>query len=198
MKKTIIIITLFLIFLPPLLHVALLLYGKYHSCGRTYQATLDRIGWQMTFTEQNADTILKFTFVNIEKNQCDSLSLLTHNTHGIIVDYTFIEGLDTVFIRKDVELRDLFPPEEQNKYSVTPDWFKVYNPIIGDIPPGCRSISFSDSSFFSYDRNKCTYIPKSNKIHIIRLKHETDWENNYYLFDETKDDTIRVQLVLLE
>lgn len=198
MKKTIIIITLFLIFLPPLLHVALLLNGKYHSYGRTYQATLDRIGWQMTFTEQNADTILKFTFVNIENNQCDSLSFLTHNGGcGKVIDFTFIEGVDTVFIRKKRELRDLFPPEEQNKYPVTPDG-EFYNPIIGDITPGCRSISFSDSSFFSYDRNKCTYVPKSNKIHIVTLSHNTERGNTYYLFDETKDDTIRVQLVLLE
>ena len=199
MKKTLIIIVLFLIFLPPLILVTLLLYCKYYTYGRTYQATLDRIGWQMTFTEQNADTILNFTFSNMRINQQDRLSLLTRNsnTHNV-VSFVLVEEVDSVFIRKELEFRDLFPPEEQKNNLKNPEWFQVSkDPIIGGIPLGFRSISYSDSSFFSYDRKMHDYIPKSNKIHVVTLYHETERGNAYYLWDETKNDTVGVKLFVL-
>ena len=193
MKKTLIIIVLFLIFLPPLILVTLLLHGKYHTYGRTYQATLDRIGWQMTFTEQNADTILNFTFSNMRMNQHDSLSMLIHNQHGSVVSFTFIEDVDTVFIRNKRELKDWYPPEEQIE-QITPEWYVPQKRIIGDIPTRCRLISFSDSCFFSYDKEDSSYNPKSSIIHVVTLYHETDWGNAYYLWDRTSDGAIGVQL----
>lgn len=58
MKRDFYLIFLCILYLPGVLYLAILFYGTFHHYGRTFEATIDRVGWQMVFTEQNADTVL--------------------------------------------------------------------------------------------------------------------------------------------
>ena len=107
-----------------------------------------------------------------------------------VASFLFIEGVDTLYIRKNQENRDLFPPEKQCRH---PD-IVVDNPIVGELPAKCKAVSFSDSRFFIYDKKTCTYIPKNVKTHVVTLFHDTERTNTYYLYDMTKSDTLDVKL----
>ncbi len=195
MKKNIYAIFLCLFCLPAVVYLTILIYSTFHSNGRTYEATVDRSGWQMVFTEQNADTLLRFTFRPKGKQKCDSLSFLIYNEFcGNVVSFLFVEGVDTLYIRKNLEFRNLFPPEEQSQHPVAPPDFVVDNPIVGELPVRCKAVSFSDPRFFIYDKKKCSYIPKNAKMHVVTLFHETERANTYYLSDMTQNDTLDVKL----
>ena len=195
MKKNIYILFLCLFCLPAVVYLTILLYSTFHSYGRTYEAKVDRVGWQMVFAEQNADTLLRFTFHQKGKQKCDSISLLMHNAYcSDVVSFLFVEGVDTLYIRKNLEVRDLYPPEEQSQHPVTPPDFVVDNPIVGKLPARCKAVSFSDPRFYIYDKKKCSYIPKNAKTHDVTLFHETERADTYHLFDMTQNDKIDIKL----
>ena len=195
MKKNIYIIFLVILCIPALVYIAIFLYSTFHSYDRTFKANVDRFGWQIKFTEQEADSLLNFTLYQKRGKTCDSISLLIRNRYmEDVVSFLFVEGNDTLYIRKEKEFRELFPPEEQNQHLVAPPDFVVINPVVGKLPSKCKTVSYSDQRFFVYDRKKCTYIPKNNNIHVVTLTHLTERTNSYYLFDQTKNDTLEIKL----
>lgn len=195
MKKNIYTIFLCLFCLPAVVYLTILLRSTFRSNGRTYKVTVDRVGWQMIFTEQNADTLLRFTFHEKGKQKCDSIPLLIHNDFGgDVISFLFVEGVDTLYIRKNQEFRDLYPPEEQSQHLIAPTDFVVENPIIGKLPARCKAVSFSDPRFFIFNKKKLSYIPKNVKTHVVTLFHETERTNIYYLSDMTQNDTLDIKL----
>ena len=194
MKKTYILF-LCLFCLPALVYIIILLYSTFHSDGRTYEAKVDKAAWQMVFTEQNADSLLRFTFQQKEKQKCDSISLLVHNAYcSDVISFLFADGVDTLYIRKNPEFKDLFSPEQQYQHTVAPSDFAVDNPIVGKLPSRCKTVSFSDPRFFIYDKKKCSYILKNANTHVVTLFHDTERADTYHLFDMTRNDTIDIEL----
>ena len=184
-----------LFFIPILLYIVFSCYNTSRSYGRTYQATIDRVGWQVKFTEQNADTLLKFMFHQKGTHSPDSMSLSIHNGYmEDVVSFLFVEGIDTIYIRKSREYGDLFPPEKRKSNIMVSPGFTTKCPIEGKIPSRCTTVPFSDPGFFIYDKKKCTYVPKDERTHVVTLFHNTERTNTYYLFDMTKNDTIEVKL----
>ncbi len=181
-----------LIILSGIIYVSFLLFYNFQHCDRTYDAYIDSVTVHMVIKEQNADSLLRFTFYKDEKNK--GISLLVHNNYSSnVVSFVFVDGIDTLYIRKNREFKELFSPNEKRIFSVVPKDFVVDNPIIGKLPSKCNEISFSDYRFFLYDANKCTYIPKY-KVHVITLFHDTERTDSYTLSDMTKNDTINIKL----
>ena len=184
---------LFLILLPAVLHIILLVISRIPANNRRYEATLNRVGWHINMEEQNSDSLLHFNFYYTRKSQSDSLSFLIQNKYSSdVVSFVLREGIDTVYIRKGCEFKDLFPPEEQGLHKVAPKDFYIDNPQIGTLPSKCKLVSFSDTRFFIYDKNKGTYIPKDDTTHIITLYHDTERGDSYSLCDVTASDTLGI------
>lgn len=184
---------LFLILLPAVLHIILLVISRIPANNRRYEATLNRVGWHINMEEQNSDSLLHFNFYYTRKSQSDSLSFLIQNKYSNdVVSFVLREGIDTVYIRKGCEFKDLFPPEEQELHKVAPKDFYIDNPQIGTLPSKCKLVSFSDTRFFIYDKNKDTYIPKDDTTHIITLYHDTERGDSYSLCDVTASDTLGI------
>lgn len=184
---------LFLILLPAVLHIILLVISRIPANNRRYEATLNRVGWHINMEEQNSDSLLHFNFYYTRKSPSDSLSFLIQNKYSNdVVSFVLREGIDTVYIRKGCEFKDLFPPEEQELHKVAPKDFYIDNPQIGTLPSKCKLVSFSDTRFFIYDKNKGTYIPKDDTTHIITLYHNTEKEDSYSLWDVTASDTLEI------
>lgn len=184
---------LFLILLPAVLHIILLVINRIPANNRRYEATLNRVGWHINMEEQNSDSLLHFNFYYTRKSPSDSLSFLIQNKYSNdVVSFVLREGIDTVYIRKGCEFKDLFPPEEQELHKVAPKDFYIDNPQIGTLPSKCKLVSFSDTRFFIYDKNKDTYIPKDDTTHIITLYHDTERGDSYSLWDVTASDTLGI------
>lgn len=184
---------LFLILLPAVLHIILLVISRIPANNRRYEATLNRVGWHINMEEQNSDSLLHFNFYYTRKSPSDSLSFLIQNKYSNdVVSFVLREGIDTVYIRKGCEFKDLFPPEEQELHKVAPKDFYIDNPQIGTLPSKCKLVSFSDTRFFIYDKNKDTYIPKDDTTHIITLYHDTERGDSYSLCDVTASDTLGI------
>lgn len=184
---------LFLILLPAVLHIILLVISRIPANNRRYEATLNRVGWHINMEEQNSDSLLHFNFYYTRKSPSDSLSFLIQNKYSNdVVSFVLREGIDTVYIRKGCEFKDLFPPEEQELHKVAPKDFYIDNPQIGTLPSKCKLVSFSDTRFFIYDKNKDTYIPKDDTTHIITLYHDTERGDSYSLCDVTASDTLEI------
>lgn len=184
---------LFLILLPAVLHIILLVISRIPANNRRYEATLNRVGWHINMEEQNSDSLLHFNFYYTRKSPSDSLSFLIQNKYSNdVVSFVLREGIDTVYIRKGCEFKELFPPEEQELHKVAPKDFYIDNPQIGTLPSKCKLVSFSDTRFFIYDKNKDTYIPKDDTTHIITLYHDTERGDSYSLCDVTASDTLGI------
>ena len=184
---------LFFILLPAVLYIILLVINRIPANNRRYEATLNRVGWHINMEEQNSDSLLHFNFYYTRKSQSDSLSFLIQNNYcSDVVSFVLREGIDTVYIRKGCEFKELFPPEEQGLHKVAPKEFSIDNPQIGTLPSKCKLVSFSDTRFFIYDKNKGTYIPKDDTTHIITLYHNTEKGDSYSLWDVTASDTLEI------
>ena len=142
--------------------------------------------------EQNSDSLLYFYFNHTGKSKADSISLIIHNNYcGDVICLVLTEHTDTVFVRKDCEFKGLFPPEEQSLYPVAPKDFYVDNPVV-KLSSKCKMVAFSDPRFFIYDKEKCTYIPKDDITHLIKLSHYTERGESYNLCDITHSDTLGI------
>lgn len=196
MKKKKYIILLVLIFLPVAISISLLAIKDLPSEDRSYEATFEKVGWRINMKEQNVDSLLHFTFRHIGKDKTDSISFCAYNNYcDDVITFLMIEGQDTVYIRKGCEFLELFPPEEQSEHTVAPKDFYVDNPIVGKLPSAFKMVAFSDSCFFVYDKNKCTYVPKDDNIHIVTLFHNTERGDSYSLYDVTRTDSMEIELI---
>lgn len=196
MKKKKYIILLVLIFLPVAISISLLAIKDLPSEDRSYEATFEKVGWRINMKEQNVDSLLHFTFRHIRKDKTDSISFCAYNNYcDDVITFLMIEGQDTVYIRKGCEFLELFPPEEQSEHTVAPKDFYVDNPIVGKLPSAFKMVAFSDSCFFVYDKNKCTYVPKDDNIHIVTLFHNTERGDSYSLYDVTRTDSMEIELI---
>ena len=163
---------------------------------RRYEATFDRVGWHINMNEQNTDSLLFFTFHHTVKGNSDSIAFFIRNNYcSDVISFLLVEGMDTVYIRKDREFKELFPPEEQSLHPVAPKDFFVANPFIGKLPSLCKMVTFSDPRFFIYDKNKCTYIPKDDITHVITLFHNTERGDSYTLCDIVRTDTLEINII---
>ena len=146
--------------------------------------------------EQNSDSLLHFNFYYTRKCQIDSLSFLIHNSYcNDVVSFVLIEDKDTVYIRKGPELKDLFSPKEQSLHEASPKDFYIDDPHIGKLPSKCKMLAFSDQRYFIYDMDKCTYVPKDDITHIIKLFHNSERGDSYSLCDVTATDTQKIKIV---
>lgn len=182
--------------LPAVLYIILLVINSMPANNRSYEATLNRVGWHINMEEQNSDSLLHFNFYYTRKSHLDSTSLLMHNNHSSdVVSFVLIEGMDSIYIRKGCEFKELFPPEEQSLHPVAPKDFYIDDPHIGELPSKCKMVAFSDYRFFIYDKNKGQYVPKDDMIHIITLFHNTERGDSYSLWDVTATDTLEIKII---
>ena len=180
-----------IIFIPGLLYLSLLLYGRYHTFNRTFVANVKSVGYEIVFTEVEHDSILAFSFKRQEDGKTVS-TLFVHNNAFDVVSFVFTE--DTLYIRDEMEFYDLFPPEERYKHPKAPkDWVKR-RIIKGDLSSPFKIIPYSDSLFFVYDTNKHKSVLKDSTMHIFNLVHNVERANEYCLFDETLKDTLEIHL----
>lgn len=196
MKKKIYIILLVLIFLPVAISISLLVIKGLPSEDRSYEAIIKKVGWRINMKEQNADSLLFFTFRHTGREKADSISLCANNNYcADVITFLMIEGQDTFYIRKGREFQELFSPEEQSEHTMAPKDFCIDYPIVGKLPSAFKMVAFSDSCFFVYDKNKCTYVPKDDNVHIVTLFHNTERGDSYSLYDVTRTDTMEVELI---
>lgn len=174
MKKKASVFLLAPILIPAVVYITLLAMQSIPAINRRYEAVLNRIEWRIHMEEQNSDSLLYFYFNHTGKSKADSISLIIHNNYcGDVICLVLTEHTDTVFVRKDCEFNELFPPEEQSLYPVAPKDFYVDNPVV-KLSSKCKMVAFSDPRFFIYDKENCTYIPKDDITHLIKLSHYTE------------------------
>jgi len=100
-----------------MVYIAIILYSSFHSYDRTFKATVDRFGLQIRFTEQEADSLLNFTLYQKRGKTCDSISLLIRNRYmEDVVSFLFVEGNDTLYIRKKKNFGNYF--RQKNKINI--------------------------------------------------------------------------------
>lgn len=192
MKKKASVFLLAPILIPAVVYITLLAMQSIPAINRRYEAVLNRIEWRIHMEEQNSDSLLYFYFNHTGKSKSDSISLIIHNNYcGDVICLVLTERTDTVFVRKDCEFKELFPPEEQSLYPVAPKDFYVDNPVV-KLSSKCKMVAFSDPRFFIYDKEKCTYIPKDDITHLIKLSHYTERGESYNLCDITHSDTLGI------
>lgn len=192
MKKKASVFLLAPILIPAVVYITLLAMQSIPAINRRYEAVLNRIEWRIHMEEQNSDSLLHFYFNHTGKSKADSISLIIHNNYcGDVICLVLTEHTDTVFVRKDCEFKELFPPEEQSLYPVAPKDFYVDNPVV-KLSSKCKMVAFSDPRFFIYDKEKCTYIPKDDITHLIKLPHYTERGESYNLCDITHSDTLGI------
>lgn len=185
-----------LILLPVVLYIILLVINSIPAKNRRYEAILNRVGWHINMEEQNSDSLLNFIFYYTRKSQSDSLSFWIHNNYcSDVVSFVLIEGIDSVYIRKGREFKDLFPPEEQSLHSIAPKDYYIDDPHIGKLPFKCKIVAFSDPRYFIYDKNKDVYMPKDDLIHIVTLFHNTERGDSYTIWDVTASDTLEIKML---
>lgn len=184
-------VLLAIIIIPGLIYLLLILYGRYHTFNRTFQADIMSVGYGIEFTEVEHDSILAFSFKRPEDDKTVS-TLFVHNNAFDVVSFVFTK--DTIYIRDEMEFYELFPIEERDKHPKSPrDWMKR-KIIKGDLPSSLKIIPYSDSRFFVYDENKHKYVQKDNTVHIIKLSHFVERTDEYHLFDESMKDTFDILL----
>ena len=192
MKKKASVFLLAPILIPAVVYITLLAMQSIPAINRRYEAVLNRIEWRIHMEEQNSDSLLYFYFNHTGKSKADSISLIIHNNYcGDVICLVLTEHTDTVSVRKDCEFKELFPPEEQSLYPVAPKDFYVDNPVV-KLSSKCKMVAFSDPRFFIYDKEKCTYIPKDDITHLIKLSHYTERGESYNLCDITHSDTLGI------
>lgn len=192
MKKKASVFLLAPILIPAVVYITLLAMQSIPAINRRYEAVLNRIEWRIHMEEQNSDSLLYFYFNHTGKSKADSISLIIHNNYcGDVICLVLTEHTDTVFVRKGCEFKELFPPEEQSLYPVAPKDFYVDNPVV-KLSSKCKMVAFSDPRFFIYDKEKCTYIPKDDITHLIKLSHYTERGESYNLCDITHSDTLGI------
>lgn len=192
MKKKASVFLLAPILIPAVVYITLLAMQSIPAINRRYEAVLNRIEWRIHMEEQNSDSLLYFYFNHTGKSKAESISLIIHNNYcGDVICLVLTEHNDTVFVRKDCEFKELFPPEEQSLYPVAPKDFYVDNPVV-KLSSKCKMVAFSDPRFFIYDKEKCTYIPKDDITHLIKLSHYTERGESYNLCDITHSDTLGI------
>lgn len=192
-------LTLFTIICAPIfIYMFLHFYSKFHSYNRTFVADIKSIGYKMSFSEIEHDSILAFSFIRKGDNKEISTLFLYNNVDDVV---SFIFTDDTIYIRDKMEYQDLFPPEERE--SNTPDLndvgtldFQRKGKLVkGNIPSPCRLIPYIDSRFFTFDRTMHKYIPKDSTTHEIILIHCVERGNDYVLWDESLKDTLWIDLI---
>lgn len=149
----------------------LLIYHCTSANGRKYECNIDCAGYQMFFSEIEHDTKLHFLLKPNESN--DSIEFLLSYQQGImdeIISFVFVEGVDSLFIRRRQDLWDGYSPEDREKFNIPRHMYDTSVPIIGELPKRCRCISFSDTAFFSFSDSLSNYIPRKG-IHVIKLYH---------------------------
>lgn len=167
-----------------------LLYSKFNMRNRSYMADIKMAGCQLRFTETEHDSILVFRFKK-EGSICKASSFLVHNNCFDVVSFVISKDIDTLYIRSKITIHEILKKE----CTFTPQVDITYNPVIDDLPSDCKVIPFSDSRFFVYNNEKCTYIPKDSTIHILHLIHDMERTNIYRLYDITLKDTLEICLV---
>ena len=118
------------IFILVLIYLFLILYGKYHTFSRSFAADVKSVGYKISFSEIEHDNILIFTFN--QKGDKEKSTLFVYNNAWDVVSFIFAK--DSIYIRDEMEFYDLFPPEDRDKYPVTPKDFKKHNIIKGNMP----------------------------------------------------------------
>ena len=63
------VVFLLIIIMPGLLYLFLLLYGKYYTYNRTFVADVKSVGYEISFTEIENDSILAFSFIRKGDNK---------------------------------------------------------------------------------------------------------------------------------
>lgn len=189
--KRILTFLLAVIFLPVFIYLFIVLHGKYHTFNRSFVADIKSVGYVISFSEIEHDSVLSFCF-NWKDCNMKVPTLFVYNNAWDIVSFIFTK--DTIYVRDAMEFQDLFSPEEREKYPISPKDFTKVKIIKGDLPSCCKIVPYSDSRFFVYDRNKCEYVLKDSTMHIIKLVHFVERTNEYHLFDENLIDTLEIQL----
>lgn len=182
---------LVIIFIPCSVFLALLLVGRLHTYNRTFFADIKSVGYKITFTEIEHDSILSFCF-NPKGHNKKKTTLYVHNTAGKVV--SFIISKDTILLRDELKFYELFPNKEFDKQAFHPKAHLKGKFIKGNMPSNCKIIPFSDSFYFYYDKRKGKYFLRDSTIHIITLIHDIERTNSYRLQDETSRDTSMIEL----
>lgn len=176
--------------------MSLLFIRTLSSNDRKFEAVFGRGGWCIEMKEQKKDSLLFFTIHQVGKKKSNSISFYVHNNYcSDVISFIFVEGIDTVYIRKGREFMELFPLEEQSSHSMAPKDFSVNNPVIGRLPSKCKIVAFSDPRFFIYNKNKYTYIPKDDITHVITLFHNAERGDSYTLCDVIRTDTLEMSII---
>lgn len=188
-------ITLLVIILfPSCAYMLLLLYGKYHSSNnRTFVADTKSIGYEISFSEIEHDSILSFCF-NQKGDSKKKTTLFVYNNAWEVISFIFTK--DTILVRDELKLCELFPNEEIGKQTTHAKELKKSKLTKGNMPSNCKVIPFSDSHYFYYDRSKGKYFLKDSTTHIIKLIHDIERTNTYHLLDVTAKDTSEIELLL--
>lgn len=171
-----------------------ILYCKYHTFGRSYVTNVKSVGYKISFSEIEHDSILAFSF---ERKDCNmkKQTLFVHNNSFDVVSFFFTK--DTVYIRDNIDFYDLFSPEERVKLNLRPNYRpknfqKEREPTIPPLPSFCKIIPHTDSRFFVYAHGD--YTLKDSTIHMIKLTHYTERANEYRLYDQSLNDFLEIPL----
>lgn len=186
-------ITLLVIILfPSCAYMLLLLYGKFHTCNRTFVADIKSVGYKISFTEIEHDSILSFCFNQKGYNKKKTTLFVYNNAWEVI---SFIFTKDTILVRDELKLCELFPNEEIGKQTTHAKELKKSKLIKGNMPSNCKVIPFSDPQYFYYDKRNGNYSLKDSITHIIKLIHDIERTNTYHLLDMTAKDTLEIELL---
>lgn len=193
-KKGCLLAFVVLLLVPSFLYLFFIFYSKLHTNSRVFVSDVKSVGRKLKMVETEHDSVLAMAFFRGENDDVGT-KVHIHNNSFDVVSFVFSGDNDTIYIRDSREFYELFPPEEKKSHLVSPKNFKTATPVVSTLPSKCKVIPFSDSRFFVYNRDKCTYIPRDSTIHIIHLVHDIERANSYSLFDMTLKDTLVINLI---
>lgn len=185
-------------FFPVYIIVCVYIYPLFHAKNRTYNVSVYNIGYNIKIEEVQHDTVLCIKFNKTNSNNYEYSELYVHNRCCNGIEFVFVEGNDTIFIRKEPRLYEEFPPNEQYKwkdeiYDKSRGGLK--NIVVDKLPSRFKLITYSDSRFFKYENDSSAHcIPINDKISIIYIWHNCDRGNIYELCYNAKK---RSQTIIL-
>lgn len=186
-------IFLLLTFLPGLILLFLIVYPKIHTDSRYFVADLKAAKYTMYMRETEHDTILVFHFHKYGSNK-KIQKIFVRNCSWNVISFVFVENMDTIFIRGEMEYRNLFLQTERTDSAILSGNVKRKSLIVGACPPNYKEITFYDRRFFKFDNNIQQYIPKNETTHVIELVHDVERTDTYHLYDETMTDTTQIEI----
>lgn len=164
------------------------------SCGnrRTYCEYVKEIGRYIKFSEIEMDSLL---IMEISPNPLDNtplnkdsipqnLCLCIRNNAWDVISFVFIKGNDSIYIRKNREFAELFPPEERDMNpkgppSNPPSYGEYVSPVRKIISGNISYMRYSDDRYFHFSDSAHDYLPLNDSVCVLTITHYIERGNGY-------------------